>query len=111
MGGRERIAGIPAHGGEDYVCRPAVAGEGRRGVSRAVAAARVATVPLATTLVITVSLRGKPLAEGAMHHGDRVYHERQLISQTQKEDYTGCFWSEASLLSLFECGTPRDRRL
>src|SRR5262249_7144886 len=84
MGGRERIAGIPAHGGQDHICRPAVAGEGRRGVSREVAAARVATVPLATTLVITVSLRGKPLAEGAMHHGDRVYHEHQLISQTRK---------------------------
>jgi hypothetical protein len=82
MGDRQGITGIPTHGGEDPVSRPAVARESGRGGRRKVTAAWATAVPLTTLLIIPITLRGRLLAGRTSNHGHRVYHKHQLISQT-----------------------------
>src|SRR5215510_10453511 len=86
MGGRQRITGIPPQGGEDHIRWPAVARESGHGGRRKVATARATAVPLTTLLIISITLRGRLLAERTSNHGHRVYHKHQLISQTRKRD-------------------------
>jgi hypothetical protein len=63
--GRERVAEVPAHAGQDHLGRPTVAGEGGTRELGEVSAAGATGVALATAAIVAVALGGRLLADQA----------------------------------------------
>ena len=68
MPGGERVAEVPAHGGQDHLGRPTVAGEGGSGKLGKVPAAASTGVALTAAAIVAVALGGRLLADQACRH-------------------------------------------
>ena len=68
MPGGERVAEVPAHGGQEHLGRPAVAGGGGTGKLGEVSVAASTGAALTTAAIVAVALGGRLLADQAGRH-------------------------------------------